>query len=397
MRFLHTSDWHFGRTLHGTDLHEAYELWSDHVVEVAHTRDLDAVLISGDIFDRGIPPVAMVQLLSRTLEQLAEHTMVILTAGNHDAPTRLGFTAGLLQERVVIATDPLKIGTPIEVRRGEKPVGYVYALPYLEPDIERVRLAPDPESPLARSHEAVVQAAMDRVRESIDGTTGDHPIDNSLPTIVMAHEFVVGGEPSESERDLHIGGVDSVPSGVFDICVNGKSVIDYVALGHLHGPQQVHEKPLMRYAGSPLPFSFSEEHHKKSSVLVSIEQAGDAPEIELIPAPIYRPLATLRGTFDELMSSEYARYRDHFLRIFVTDIDRPERMLARLRQNFPYVLEAHHDIPRQDMPVQEVSLAKVNPVEVLSEFFATAGGRELNPEELALMTAQWEQLGKEEK
>lgn len=133
MRFLHTSDWHFGRTLHGTDLREAYEMWADHVVGLAHTHDLDAVLISGDVFDRGIPPVSMVRLLSETLQRLAEVTTVIITPGNHDAPTRLGFTAGLLKDNVVIATDPSQVGTPVQVRRNGEPVGYVYALPIWNP------------------------------------------------------------------------------------------------------------------------------------------------------------------------------------------------------------------------------------------------------------------------
>lgn len=188
-----------------------------------------------------------------------------------------------------------------------------------------------------------------------------------------------------------------MPSALFDIRIDGKSVIDYVALGHLHGPQQVHAEPPMRYAGSPLPFSFSEEHHTKSSVLVSIEHAGAVPDIELIPAPVYRPLATLRGSFDELISAQYAQFHDHFVRIYVTDIDRPDRMLARLRHYFPYVLEAHHDIGLKQLASYDLNPAKIDPREILVEFFVSAGGRELTPDELALITAQWEELGKVEK
>ncbi len=391
MKFLHTSDWHLGRTLHGADLYDAFILWCDHVVELARTRNLDAVLIAGDVFDRGIPPIAMVQILSDTLQRLSQYTTVILTPGNHDAPTRLGFTAGLLKDEVVIASDPRLSGKPIDICRDGELVGQVYALPYLEPDVDRVRLAADPEKPLARSHEAVVSAAMGLVREDIVA----HP-DVDVPRVVMAHEFVVGGEPSDSERDLHIGGVDSVPSAVFDVSVDGKSMIDYVALGHLHGPQQVSEKPLMRYAGSPIAFSFSEEHHHKSTVIVTIDRPGDSPEIELVPAPIYRPLATIRGTFEELLSEQFAGYRNHFVRVYVTDIDRPPRMVARLRQRFPHLLEAHHDIPLRHIQTQEISLSRTRPIDVLTEFFTSAGGRELHANERDLIISQWENLTKGE-
>ncbi|QJC21330.1 exonuclease SbcCD subunit D [Arcanobacterium buesumense] len=391
MKFLHTSDWHLGRTLHGADLSDAFTLWCDHVVELARTRDLDAVLIAGDVFDRGIPPVTMVRLLSETLQRLSQYTTVVLTPGNHDAPTRLGFTAGLLKDRVVIVPDPRKAGEPIDIIRGGELVGQVYALPYLEPDIDRVRLAEDPDEPLARSHEAVVKAAMDLVREDIVAHC-----DVAVPRIVMAHEFVVGGEPSDSERDLHIGGVDSVPSAVFDVRVGGNSMIDYVALGHLHGPQQVNEEPLMRYAGSPIAFSFSEEHHHKSSAIVTIDAPGDTPDVELIPAPIYRPLATIRGTFDELLSDKYSAYQDHFVRIYVTDTDRPPRMVARLRLHFPHLLEVQHDVEFHQLSSRDVTRAGTNPLDVLNEFFTSAGGRELHDEERALIASQWESLAKGE-
>lgn len=167
MKFLHTSDWHFGRTLHGSDLTAAFEMWADHVVDLAVSHDLDAVLVSGDVFDRGIPPVAMVKLLSTTLERLAGHTAVVLISGNHDAPTRLGFTSGLLRSGISIVSDPRECGMPIEIMRDGELVGRVYALPYLDPDVDRVRLAEDPDKPLERSHEAVVGAALDLVRRDI--------------------------------------------------------------------------------------------------------------------------------------------------------------------------------------------------------------------------------------
>lgn len=383
MRLLHTSDWHLGRSLHGADLTEAYELWADHVVEVAKSRDVDAVLISGDVYDRGIPPVTMVELLSRTLSRLLEHTSVILTPGNHDAPKRLGFASGLLREGLHIVADALAAATPVEVKRDGEVVGLVYGLPYLDPDMERYRLSPDPEVPLERSHTGVVRGALDRVRE--DRATRNA----TLPTVVMAHAFVVGGEESESERDLTIGGVDSVAASVF---VNETGVpFDYVALGHLHGPQKVGENTgvNMRYSGSPVAFSFSEENHKKSSALVEIAESGGEVSVELIPAPVHRRLATIRGTIDELLSAEFAHLRDHYIRAYVTDDERPSNMYLRLKSEFPHILECQHEGQIARVTPADIRAVQQDPLAVLGEFFNEAGGRPLDDNELEVVSKAW--------
>lgn len=384
MRFLHTSDWHLGRTLHGADLTEAFELWTEHVVELARTRDLDGVLISGDVYDRGIPPVTMVDLLSSTLHRLLDYTSVVLTPGNHDAPKRLGFASSLLREGLTITSDVLASSSPAQIRRDGEVVGLVYGLPYLDPDMERYRLSPIPDEPLERSHVAVVEAAVNRIREDRAGRP-------DLPTVVMAHAFVVGGEPSTSERDLTIGGVDSVPASVFR-----DDSFDYIALGHLHGPQSVgsDEGLAMRYSGSPIAFSFSEENHKKSSVLVTIEHAGATPQIELIPAPVYRPLATIRGPIDELLAN-HADKSDHFIRALVTDSERPPHMYHRLAATFPHMLECQHDVALTRVRTAELQRAHTDPLAVLEEFFNVAGGRELTDEEREIVSATWSDVTKE--
>lgn len=116
MKILHTSDWHLGRPLHRADLTPAFEMWVDHVVDTVREREVDALLISGDVYDRSVPPAPMVELFSRTLRRLAQLTTVILISGNHDSPQRLGFGAELFQERIVIRTDPLRCAQPVELR-----------------------------------------------------------------------------------------------------------------------------------------------------------------------------------------------------------------------------------------------------------------------------------------
>ncbi len=171
MLILHTSDWHLGRTLHQADLTPAFQLWCDHVVDLVEERGIDAVLISGDIYDRAIPPTHVVSLFNSTLERLTALTTVVLTSGNHDSPGRLGFGASLMKDSLHIRTDARESGTPIPLRNKAGDVeALVYAMPYLDPDVERRNLAPHspgqdpiPEDYLERSHEEFLQRPLRRL------------------------------------------------------------------------------------------------------------------------------------------------------------------------------------------------------------------------------------------
>ena len=166
MRLLHTSDWHLGRSLHGVDLLEHQAAHLDHLVALTRSEGVDAVLVAGDVYDRAVPPVEAVTLLSETLARLSEHAVVVVTSGNHDSAIRLGFGAGLMRAGVHVRTCVADAASPVVLRpraAGEPPV-LVYGLPYLDPDVVRRALSPDPGEPLARSHEAVTRAAMDRAQ-----------------------------------------------------------------------------------------------------------------------------------------------------------------------------------------------------------------------------------------
>ncbi len=193
----------------------------------------------------------------------------MLTPGNHDSAARLGFGAGVMHDRVRILAEPAGIGTPVLLDDDHGPVA-VYGIPFLHPDLTRYALADVPDEPLARSHQAVVGAATARIRADLATRPGAR-------SIVVAHAFVGGAAPSDSEQDIRVGGVDQVAASVFD-------GIDYVALGHLHGPQRVGTSDRIRYAGSPLAFSFGERHQRKSVTLVELAADG-AVSVELVPAP----------------------------------------------------------------------------------------------------------------
>ncbi|MDD7466132.1 MAG: exonuclease SbcCD subunit D C-terminal domain-containing protein [Actinomycetaceae bacterium] len=440
MKIFHTSDWHLGRTLHGADLTPAFEQWADFLVDTVRSEQIDAVLICGDIYDRGVPPVTMVQLLSETLARLTESTHVILTSGNHDSASRLGFGRALMRPELSIRTDSLESGIPIPVPNAEGDLGaLVYALPYLDPDIERRRLAPpiaassiynsdsanpdealaaddsdsftlaadalmssDTATPvpeksplLARSHAAVMAAALSKVHADITDGVGAELLSRRemVPRIVMAHAFVMGGESSDSEQDIRIGGVDSVPTSLFDMrTAHGDALLDYIALGHLHGPQRVNraDEPLMRYSGSPIAFSFSEENQHKSGVLLTFSDNSRTPHIELIAAPVYRHLCSIRGSLEELLSSQFDEHRDDFVRAYVTDPSRPPNLFAQLKARFPHILDVRHDRPAVQVRGASERSGRLDPLDMLRDFFATNGGRHLTTAEDQLLSSLWD-------
>ncbi|MEO6472364.1 MAG: exonuclease SbcCD subunit D [Aeromicrobium sp.] len=330
MRILHTSDWHLGRTLHGFDLHEHQEIFLDHLAEVVKDHQVDALLVSGDIYDRAYPAVETVKQLSRALTKLSELTTVILTPGNHDSATRLGFGADLMRDSVRILASVEDLQTPV-VLDGEDFDVAVYGLPYLDPDLARTPLSDEAGEFPPRSHEGVLTAAMERVKADL---AGRREVSRPVRSVVMAHAFVIGGIKSpDSERDISVGGVDSVPSQVFD-------GVDYVALGHLHGPQKItvpDSQTVMRYSGSPLAFSIKEKDHHKSSVLIDIGAEG-VPAFQLIPAPVPRLIKELTGTMAELLDTDNSQWADAWVFLRVTDATYPEGMQHRLRERFAYVL-----------------------------------------------------------
>ncbi|HEX7291265.1 MAG TPA: exonuclease SbcCD subunit D [Conexibacter sp.] len=363
MRLLHTADWHLGRAFHGEDLLGAQAAFVDFLVDATRAAGVDGVLIAGDLYDRALPPVDAVRLASEALARLAEAAPVVVISGNHDSAARLGFGAELLARADVhVRTDPLAAASPIAL--GD---GCVYAIPYLEPDLVRAALGVE-----ERTHAAAMGAAMDRVRATVAAR-------GSGPVAVMAHAFVAGGTPSESERDLAVGGAASVPSFAFEGA-------DYVALGHLHGPQVV-GGGLGRYAGSPLAFSFSEAGQAKSVALVEVV-AGALPLVELLPTPVPRALANLRGTLDELLADpRLADAEAAWVQATLTDPVRPSDAMERLRHRFPHAVALAFD-PQGAGARPEDSYQRLRGLdddELVQRFVADTRGRAADDDELALL------------
>src|SRR3954451_16032489 len=239
MRILHTSDWHLGRSFHGVGMLDAQAAFLDHLVETVVAEEVDLVLVAGDVHDRALPPVDAIELAGETFARLAATgARTVVTSGNHDSAVRLGYNARLADAAGVhLRTRWQDVGAPVLVEDRHGPVA-VHGLPYLEPDAVRQAWALP-----ARSHEAALSGAMQRVRADLDRRGGR--------SVVMAHAFVAGSAEagatmrSDSERELAVGGLAVVPTSLF-------TRASYAALGHLHGAREL--TSTVRYSGSPVAY-----------------------------------------------------------------------------------------------------------------------------------------------
>jgi exonuclease SbcD len=374
MRLLHTSDWHLGRSFHRENLIDAQAAFLDHLVGTIGDQRIDVVVVSGDLYDRALPPVDAVRLFDRALGRIrATGARAVLISGNHDSMTRMSFATGLIDASGVHLRSSLDgVGAPVVIEDAHGPVAF-YGIPYLEPEIARHHWDL-PE----RGHAAALGHAMDLVRADLAERPGTR-------SVVLSHAFVSGGEPSDSERDISVGGASHVPASVYD-------GVDYVALGHLHGRQTI--TPSVRYPGSPLAYSFSEEHHLKGYWIVDLDADGLAG-CEFLPTPVPRPLARIRGRIEDLLTRpEWEAYTGHWLQITLTDPRRPSHPMDRLRERFPHALLLEFAPEGGAERARSVTspVADRSEREVIGDFVEWARGTPATPEEEALVNAAIEQV-----
>ncbi|GAA4192277.1 exonuclease SbcCD subunit D [Microbacterium oryzae] len=315
MRILHTSDWHIGRTFHGFSTLDALRDVFGALVDEVRARNVDVVVVAGDVFDSGTPAAAAFELLTDTLRAIREAgAQIVVTSGNHDSAARLGFQAPLLGVAGVhIVTDPRSVGAPITIEDEHGPVHF-YGLPYLEPAIVRTVW---PEVDL-RTQEQAIRHAMSLVNADRAERGGR--------SIVASHCFAGDVEPTAGvEREIRQGALDVVPLVDFE----GP---DYVALGHIHGRSRLAEN--VRYSGAPLHYSFGEGDKPRGAWIVDLG-AEVVERIEWLDLPIPRRLVTLRGTLDELLTDErFAEYEEAWVCAMLTDVNPPLEPMRKLRARF---------------------------------------------------------------
>lgn len=367
MRILHTSDWHLGRSFGPVSLDADQRAFLDWLLDLCVAERVDLVAVAGDLYDRAIPPVESVALFRDTLRRLLERGVrVAAITGNHDSPDRVAAYGDLLDlSGVWLRGGYARFGEVLTLDAADGPLDLVL-LPFLDPqaapdEVVDATVAGDDDlvqRRIRRTHQSVLEAAVASAR----------PCLRAPRSLVLAHAFVAGGAVSESERQLTVGGTGQVDAPVFE-------GFSYVALGHLHRPQTVAGRDTLRYSGTPLPYSFSEDH-PKSVVLVDMTPDGTATVRE-IPVPVGRPVATIEGTMADLLGRTPTSELVHsFVRATVTDRDTVLDARARLAEVYPWVIEVRLQ-PAGDVPAPGAAggaIRELTPIEATRRFWVEAEG-----------------------
>lgn len=359
MKFLHLADLHIGKRVHGFSMLEdqAHILRQIHLMAQEHQAD--AVLIAGDLYDKTIPVCEAVGLFDSFLTSLHDSGIAVLAiSGNHDSPERLEFGGRLLEESRVWISGVFRIPlTQVTLFDAFGPVRFTF-LPYLKPAAAAAFFA---------LTERTSQCAVETVLSAAE-------IDPAERNVLIAHQFVTAGgsmpERSESEI-IPVGGLDAVDASVFD-------AFDYTALGHIHRPQRI-GRDTVRYAGSPLKYSFSEARYPKSVPLVTMGEKGTV-DISLLPLAPLHEMRELRGTLDEMLSEGTVQSGDpnDYLHITLTDDDELIDAFGRLQHTYPNLMKLDFDNRRTQaagLAYQTERIKERSISEQFEDFFAQMNGK----------------------
>lgn len=375
MKLLHLSDLHLGKRIKNFPLLEDQAYILQAILEILDAERPDAVLIAGDVYDRATPSTEAVELLDRFLVSLAERGLpVLLISGNHDSPERLAFGAQFL-EKSRIFISPVYNGTvtPVTLEDEYGPVDF-YLLPFLKPLHVRRCF---PEEPVESYTEAVACAV------------SHMNLDPSRRNVLITHQFVTGAERCDSE-EVSVGGSDDVDAVVF-------APFDYVALGHLHGPQSIGEERV-RYCGTPLKYSFSEVRHQKSVTVIELEEKGTL-NLRAVPLTPKRDMVELRGGFAQISSPAFYEQvdRDAYVRVILTDENDIYGAMGQLRSIYPNLMRLDYDNLRTRSGTAELEEADVkrNPLELFEEFYQQQNHQPMSEEQRGYLAELLEAIQEE--
>lgn len=360
---MHLADLHLGKRVNGFSMMEDQEYILNRILEIMEEEQPDGLLIAGDVYDKTIPPAEAVRLMDDFLTAVAaKHVPVFLISGNHDSAERVAFGHQLMQGSGIWISpvyDGIIRHHTLEDRWGEV---NIYLIPFLRPSVVR-SFFPDVE----------IEDYTDELRTIIE----DLQVDTSRRNVVLAHQFVTAAgalpETCDSEQ-LSVGGLDRVDGSVF-------SPFDYTALGHLHGPQRVGSETI-RYAGSPLKYSFSELHQKKSVTVAELRAKGET-EIRQIPLQPRREMIELRGTFEEILEEarKKGELQTDYYHMILTDETDVVDALSRLREYYPNIMLLDYDNRRTRSQKEVEQLDRVEertPGELFAALYEQQNGQEMD-------------------
>ena len=373
MKLIHLSDLHLGKRVNEFSMLDDQKYILLSILRIIGEEKPDGVIIAGDVYDKAVPSAEAVSLLDDFLVRLAGMGLeVFMISGNHDSAERIAF-GGRLMEHSGIHLSPVFSGDirPCVLKDAEGEIR-IWLLPFVKPvDVRHAY----PEEEISDYTDAV--RAVIRHME----------IDPAVRNVLVAHQFVTGAVRSESE-DVSVGGLDNVDASVFD-------GFDYVALGHIHGPQYI-GRETVRYCGTPLKYSFSEMNHLKSVTVVSLGKKGET-EIRTIPLTPRHEMREIRGTYDRLtLQKNYeGTATDDYLHVVLTDEEDVPDALARLRTIYPNIMKLDYDNRRtrssSDMGMAE-EIEKKSDIELFDEFYTLQNGQPLSGEQKAFAEEVLESL-----
>ena len=374
MKFIHLSDLHLGKRVNEFSMLEDQAYILGQILSAIDREDPDGILIAGDVYDKALPPAEAVQLFDDFLFALAQrHKQVFILSGNHDSPERIAFGGRLMDQRGVHMSPVYDGNVTPTVLTDQFGDVHVYMLPFLKPAHVR------------RWFEEPIESYTDAVQVAI----AHMDLDPGVRNVLVTHQFVTGAQRSDSEN-ISVGGTDNVDAAVFD-------PFDYVALGHIHGPQSV-GRETVRYCGTPLKYSFSEAGHQKSITVVELLEKGTVT-VRTIPLTPWHDLRELRGTYLEL--TDRGNYQgtatDDYLHITLTDEEDVPDAMGRLRVIYPNLMKLDYDNHRTrgTAPLDLAEhLERKSPMDLFGEFYEKQNGQPMSQEQrdfsAALIQEIWE-------
>lgn len=364
MKFLHTSDLHIGKIVNGFSMLEDQRFVLKQILETAQKEQTQAIILAGDIYDRAIPPAEAVNVLDEFLtECIGLGITVLMIGGNHDSPERLGFGEAILEkQRLFIASGCREELKEVILQDDYGKVHFVL-LPFIKP----------------------AAAGYRGTAEAVEGILAKEKLRQDFREryVLATHFFITDAgkmpELSDSESTVNVGGLDNVDAGCF-------REYDYVALGHIHKPQQIGDKPVF-YAGSPLKYSFSEVNHTKRVLLVEMREKGDIT-IESIPLRPLHDMRVIRGKLEELMRKEIAALADSndYIQAVLTDMEELADPIGSLRSVYPNVMQlklAKNESKKPAAGAYAAVRMHKEPLELFADFYRIVREDELSEEQLA--------------
>jgi len=357
MKIIHTADWHLGKIIYSNYMTEDQKYILNNFINYLSQNKPDVLIIAGDLYDRAVPPSEAVNLLNKTLSKIVLEMKIptLIISGNHDSAERLEFLNGILSGMDLHIEGTLKKEVKkVTFSDNYGPVNF-YLLPYVE-----FQKAKD-----------IFEIDFENKTQALKNYIDNMNINEKERNILISHEYIMGGEESESERPLSIGGSEFVDYSIFEI-------FDYVALGHLHRPQKFKNEKI-NYSGSLLKYSFSESNHKKGMNIVEIKEKGNI-DVQKISFETVRDMKVIKGMFDEIMKKEST---DDYLHIVLENENPVYDAINKLRSKFPNVLSL--DFPNlktnDDIKTSDKNIKDISPVELFESFYEEVKQTQIKKEE----------------